>query len=109
MDRRPILLGIILLQAILNVSAANIIRTTVCDILVAITDTMMTIGPTMVILMFTYGGVKYTYGGTDPGARKSGKMICIHSLIGGILLSLALPLAAPGGALGLTTDCAIYV
>ncbi|MFC2162073.1 hypothetical protein ACFLRF_00195 [Candidatus Altiarchaeota archaeon] len=100
MNRKLILIGLILCYASINASATNIIQSTVCGVLLDITNTMIAVGPTMVLLMFTYGGVKYTYGGSDPGARKSGKMICIHSIIGGILLVLAVNVLAIFPGLG---------
>ena len=67
----------------------NAITSRVCPILVAILATLTVIAPTFVALMFIYGGVKYVYGSEDPGARKSGKMICIHAIIGGIIVAIA--------------------
>jgi hypothetical protein len=60
----------------------------VCDVLLNIHGTLVVIAPTFVALMFVYGGVKYVYGAEDPGVRKSGKQICIHAIIGGIIVAI---------------------
>ncbi len=62
---------------------------TLCDILKAIGYALGTVGPMLVALMFLYGGVKYVSSADDPGGRKQGKTICIHAVIGGIIIALA--------------------
>ena len=60
----------------------------VCGILLQVYDAVRTAGASLVVIMFIYGGVKYAFAADDPTGRKSGKMTCIHSLIGGMLIVL---------------------
>jgi hypothetical protein len=60
----------------------------VCSVISPVVDVFVAIGPTLVLLMFLYGAVKYVYSADDPGGRKQGKDICIHAVIGGMLLLL---------------------
>ena len=59
-----------------------------CSIVTPVIGTIWTVGGTLVMLMFLYGGVKYVFSSDDAGGRKQGKTICIHALIGGVLLVL---------------------
>ena len=72
-----------------SVSAAPGITTTVCYVINSIAYAIYVIAPTMVGLMFTYGAIKYIFSADDPGGRKQGKMICIHAIIGGVIIILA--------------------
>ncbi|MBU0761756.1 MAG: pilin, partial [Candidatus Altiarchaeota archaeon] len=63
-------------------------KTVPCTILDAIFTALTAIGGTIVVTMFLYGGAKYAYSAEDPGARKQGKNMCIHAIIGGILIVL---------------------
>jgi hypothetical protein len=60
----------------------------VCSVIFPVWDTLKAAGQALVLLMFVYGGTKYAYSADDPGGRKQGKNICIHAIIGGILISL---------------------
>ena len=62
------------------------IREIPCKIVSTVYDTLTVISGTIVIIMFIYGGMKYVFSADDPGGRKQGKNICIHALIGGILI-----------------------
>ena len=75
---------------------------TVCSVMLAIQDTLMTIAPTLVLLMFVYGGVKYVFSADDPGGRKQGKMTCIHAVIGGIIVIVAVWVVR---MIGFSTSC----
>jgi hypothetical protein len=65
------------------------VATTICTILKDIRDTIYAAGQALVVVMFTYGGVRYVFSADDPGGRKSAKMTCVHAIIGGILLAIA--------------------
>jgi hypothetical protein len=69
-----------------TVSAA--IATVPCTIANAIGNALLVIGPSIVLLMFIYGAAKYAYSAEDPGGRKQGRDICIHAIIGGIIIGL---------------------
>ncbi len=64
------------------------LRDSFCGVINEIGDVLEKVAPVLVLLMFTYGGVKYVFSADDPGGRKQGKMICIYSIIGGILIIL---------------------
>jgi hypothetical protein len=66
----------------------NIVCNIFCDPADLILKTLGIIGPTLCVMMFIYGGVKYAFSADDPAGRKAGKMTCIHSIIGGVLLLL---------------------
>lgn len=46
------------------------------------------IGPTLVGVMFLYGAGKYAYSADDPGGRKQGKEMCIHAILGGVIITM---------------------
>jgi uncharacterized membrane-anchored protein len=60
----------------------------ICSIIRPIWTTLATIAPLFVGGMFMYGASKYIYSAEDPGGRKQGKEMCIHALIGAIMLVL---------------------
>jgi hypothetical protein len=60
----------------------------ICKIVNTIVGAIRVVGPTLVALMFTYGAVRYIFSADDPAGRKQGKTICVHALIGGLLLLL---------------------
>jgi hypothetical protein len=74
----------------------------VCSVITQVLDTLNAIGPALVLLMFLYGGVKYVYSADDPGGRKQGKDICVHAVIGGIIILLAGSILT---IIGLTGGC----
>jgi cbb3-type cytochrome oxidase subunit 3 len=82
-------LSLLAIFAMAATVSAGTIRQIVCPTLVQVIEAFMAIGPTMVLLMFLYGGVRYIYGADDPGVRKQAKSIVINSVIGGMLLILA--------------------
>jgi hypothetical protein len=85
------------------VSAQNpTIKNVVCSVIVSVKFAIDNIGPALVAIMFVYGGIKYVFSADDPGGRKQGKMICIHSVIGGILIALATAIIA---IINLTGGC----
>ena len=69
--------------------AAAIIASVICGLVPEVID----LARALAILMFIYGGAKYAYSADDPGGRKQGKMTCIHAIIGGILLMIAMAIA----------------
>ena len=71
-----------------TVSAIGTMARITCSIITQVYNAIRAIGPALVTLMFMYGGAKYAFSADDPGGRKQGKMICIHSVVGGILLLL---------------------
>ncbi|MFH1404206.1 MAG: hypothetical protein ABIH11_08065 [Candidatus Altiarchaeota archaeon] len=81
---------------------SNAIKLRVCSVVTSIYQALWAIAPSFVALMFIYGGVKYVYGGDDPGARKSGRNICVHAIIGGILIAIA---SAVISIIGLGSGC----
>jgi hypothetical protein len=70
-----------------TVSSANI-EDVPCSVIRAVWDAMRTIAPSLIIIMFMYGAAKYVFSAEEPGARQQGKSICIHALIGGIILAI---------------------
>jgi len=74
----------------------------VCSILNTVKEVLQTIGGTLVIIMFIYGGLKYVFSADDPGGRKSGKMTCIHAIIGGILIVIATDIV---GMISMSSSC----
>ena len=72
----------------LNVCATTLIWEAPCAIIEDIWDAMLIIVPSLVVIFFTYGILKYAFSADDPGGRKLGKSIMIHSLIGGIIFGL---------------------
>jgi hypothetical protein len=64
-------------------------HTDICDEIVKpVFEAVTAAGGTLVLIMFAYGGAKYAYSADNPGAAKQGKTICVHAIIGGILLIL---------------------
>ncbi len=72
-----------------------------CSIVAALYTIIFTnVGPTLVGIMFLYGAGKYVYSADDPGGRKQGKEMCIHAIIGGVIITLITGVrAAMGGML----------
>jgi hypothetical protein len=102
MAKKTLFLSLLaLLSLALSVSAQDM-TAIVCNILLQVNDLLTAIGPTLVLVMFTYGGIKYVFSADDPGGRKQGKMICIHAVIGGIILVLADSILT---IIGLTGGC----
>jgi hypothetical protein len=62
--------------------------TIVCTVVEQVMEAFTYVAPSLVIIMFLYGGIKYAFSSDDPGGRKQGKMICIHAVVGGILILL---------------------
>ncbi|HHQ44994.1 MAG TPA: hypothetical protein ENN13_02540 [Candidatus Altiarchaeales archaeon] len=96
------LLSYLLVLNVVNASSTNPIVSTVCDVLCVVLTALDTIGGTLVIIMFLYGGLTYVYSADNPGGRKKGRDICVHSLIGGILIVLA---GHALGWVGLSSNC----
>jgi RsiW-degrading membrane proteinase PrsW (M82 family) len=90
--KKPLLyvfaLSVLMLLAT-GVSAIIAVKDIVCSVIASVWWALAAIGPSMVLLMFLYGGTKYAYSADDPGGRKTAKNICIHAVIGGILMLLA--------------------
>jgi hypothetical protein len=93
--------GLILLALSTTAIAGATIKSTVCSVIDDVADAILAIGGTLVVIMFVYGGTKYTFSADDPGGRKSGKMTCIHAMIGGILIMLADIIVGPSGVISL--------
>jgi RsiW-degrading membrane proteinase PrsW (M82 family) len=87
-----VLMWLSLLSTSVSAAGASIITNIICSVVSEIQSLLTAVGPSIVLIMFVYGGVKYIFSADDPGGRKQGKMICIHALIGGIILALALAL-----------------
>lgn len=68
--------------------AANEIKKTACSVIVELWNALSSIGAALVTLMFLYGGLQYVYSADNPGGRKKGRDICVHALIGGVLIVL---------------------
>jgi len=81
-------------------TAGKLIMDVPCQIIVAIWDALRAVGPALVATFFIYGAVKYTYSADDPGGRKQGKTIMIHSIIGFILMALLAGIVAVTGITG---------
>ena len=90
MKSRWKIMGLLSLMACLSLPvAANVIEDTVCTVICLVLGAFTTIGSTFVTLMFIYGGLTYVYSADNPGGRKKGRDICIHAIIGAILVVLA--------------------
>jgi hypothetical protein len=89
MVKKSIVLAVLCIAIMASTVSADMAGI-VCSILIQIYNALRAIGPAMVLLMFLYGGVKYVYSADDPGGRKQGRDICVHSLIGGIIILIAL-------------------
>jgi len=71
-----------------------------CSIIKALYDAIfLSIGPTLVGIMFLYGAGKYVYSADDPGGRKQGKEMCIHAIIGGVIITMVDGVKTAMGAL----------
>jgi hypothetical protein len=94
-----IMLALILIAK--TAAAANpalIIRDLICDIWDDLIDLIIPLAT----LMFIYGGAKYAFSADDPGGRKQAKSICLHALIGLIIVASAEALVeAAGGPPGI--------
>jgi hypothetical protein len=89
-NKSAVLMGMALIFILsTTVTATVTMKDQVCTWVNMILETILVIGPALLVIMFTYGGLKYVYSAGDPGGRKSGKLTCIHAIIGGILLTLA--------------------
>jgi hypothetical protein len=60
----------------------------ICSLLRQINNAVLVLGPTLVAVMFLYGGIKYVMAADNPGGRNQGKTICIHAMVGGLLIGL---------------------
>lgn len=93
-DKRRLLISLMIISLNLYVSAqgggaiGNLAQK-ICDIIEPIYEAVLAAATSLVLLMFVYGGAKYAYSADDPGGRKQGKQIVIHSIIAGILLAIA--------------------
>jgi hypothetical protein len=85
-DRIRILSLVALLNAASTLASATSMEKVLCSILMPIGSALRAIGPSLFLVMFVYGAVKYAYSAEDPAGRKQGMSICIHSLVGGIIL-----------------------
>ncbi|MFH0861899.1 MAG: hypothetical protein V1875_02610 [Candidatus Altiarchaeota archaeon] len=90
MARRRLAFLIVPLSLLPSIADATAItfKPLVCTLLLEVRAAVRTAGASLVVIMFIYGAVKYAFSADDPGGRKSGKMTCIHALIGGILIVL---------------------
>jgi hypothetical protein len=79
----------------------------VCSIVKPIYDTLKVVGPTLVLIMFVYGATKYAYSADDPGGRKQGKDICVHSIVAGLLLMLSYTVMSILGLITKISSCGI--
>ncbi|HHQ44993.1 MAG TPA: hypothetical protein ENN13_02535 [Candidatus Altiarchaeales archaeon] len=74
----------------------------VVEFIVVLKDAFKTIGGTLISIMFLYGALFYVYSADDPGGRKTAKSICIHAIIGGIIIAMAeTTIETVGGSMGL--------
>lgn len=85
-----------------TVVAQNTIKKVVCNVITYILQGIQPIGASFVALMFVYGGLVYVYSADNPGGRKKGRDICVHAIIGGIIVVLADGAAA---WVGITGSC----
>lgn len=114
MDKRLIKAGV-LYMGVHSVSAsaavlAQQIMSVPCLLISAIFDALSSIGPALVTIMFLYGGVKYVFSSDDPGGRKQGKTICIHAIIGFVIMAvLSAVVNAVVNALGTIPMCGISI
>ncbi|MBU0761757.1 MAG: hypothetical protein KKD39_01925 [Candidatus Altiarchaeota archaeon] len=89
-----------LLATLSDTASASGIMKVPCDIVLAVADAFKVIGPSIVAIMFVYGGIKYAFSADDPGGRKQGKTICIHAVIGAIIMLLVGAVISLVGATG---------
>jgi hypothetical protein len=72
-----------------SLAAASItILAVPCQVVQASYNAVKAIGYALVAIMFLYGGGKYVYSADDPAGRKQGKSMCIHAIIGAIIMGL---------------------
>jgi hypothetical protein len=71
-----------------TVSAGPTMAETVCEWINAIRNGVEVMTVPIALIMFTYGGAKYVFSADDPGGRKQGKNICIHTIVGVIILAV---------------------
>jgi hypothetical protein len=89
--RNTIRIAVVVVVAALAVgAAAQDIETVPCLVISAVWSAFSKISLTLIGIMFLYGGAKYAYSADDPGGRKQGKNICIHAIIGAILIGLVI-------------------
>ncbi|HHQ44992.1 MAG TPA: hypothetical protein ENN13_02530 [Candidatus Altiarchaeales archaeon] len=87
-DKKLILRFGILLLLILaenTMAVGNKIAIAICNVYNAV----ITLAIPLATLMFIYGGARYVYSADDPGGRKAAKKICVHSLVGLIIVGVA--------------------
>ena len=82
----------LLLVNLVQAQAAAHIQIVFCGVINGIYTPLSVIGGSLVLLMIVYAGVKYVYSADDPGGRKQAKDIIVHSIIGGIILVIAIDL-----------------
>ncbi|MFH0861897.1 MAG: hypothetical protein V1875_02600 [Candidatus Altiarchaeota archaeon] len=88
-----------------QLAAATTMSDIICSIMGPIFTTLFAAGGTLVVIMFIYGGIKYVYASDDPGGRKEAKNICIHTLVAGILMVVAVSAVRLLGATFITYIC----
>ena len=93
---------LVFLTVLVNAQMFDNVKSFICTIY----DAFETIGGTFITIMFLYGGLRYVYGAGDPANRKIGKSICIHAIIGGIIIVLADGfISTVGKGFGFNTTC----
>jgi hypothetical protein len=68
-----------------------------CVIIRGVMEALQRIAPAIIMLMFLYGAARYAYSADDPGGRKQGKNILIHTLIGSLIIGLIISIIATMG------------
>jgi hypothetical protein len=94
-----------LLLAAAQVSAA--IEDAPCLLIGGVYAALQGIAPSIVAIMFIFGAAKYVYSADYPGGRKQGKTICIHAIIGAIIMALLVGIITIFGGLALCPGIAI--
>ena len=98
MRKRSLALALVCQTVVTCACAANI-EDVPCSVIVGVWDAVRAIVPALIAIMFMYGAAKYVYSAEEPGGRQQGKTICIHAIIGGIIMGL---IAAVVSAIGMT-------
>jgi hypothetical protein len=95
--------GLLIFSIISGYVSALRVEDVPCSVIVGVWKAISTVGPSLIIVMFLYGAAKYAYGVEEPGARKQGRDICVHAVIGGVLMGLLVGIIH---ALKITEICA---
>jgi len=90
--KRSLLGGAVLTLSLVALTASAqslaMIEDIPCTVIGAVFSAVVNVGSALIFIMLLYGAGKYAFAADDPGARKQGKNMMIHAIIGAIIMGL---------------------